>query len=203
MNKNYKIVTGPESIQGSDAWLKFREDKIGRSDLSSIMKINPWETYFECWERFSFGTKKKSTEAMKRGCSLEPIALAWVNEKLGTKYQPIVLQSTENPYLICSLDGYYEDEEGVHILEIKCPGKKNQKIYSNYMVPSYYVPQTQGQMYFVGVKTMNYLSYSEESQILFPLEIDLELCKLIREKELEFLDSVHNFKPPYPDEHLI
>jgi putative phage-type endonuclease len=197
MPRKYRIIEGPESVQGTPEWHQFRKGKIGASDAASIMGVSPWETKLQCWERIQFGIKKAPNKAMERGTALESTARKWLNDKLGKDYQPVVVQSINNPDLIASLDGYYENFEGTpYILEIKVPGIEAHGDAVSGRVPHYYIPQLMHQMDLVGVNHMIYVSYYGNHGEILHVERDEEYCKKLFLEELSFMASLIDFRPP-------
>ena len=197
-NPKFIIVQGEESIQGSNAWKEFRKDKIGASDVATILGVNPWETPLEFFERRIHGIEKPKSAAMQRGNDLENEARRRINEKMGRNYQPYVLQSYDNPNLIVSLDGIYVDEDAVHIIEIKCPGKKTHEIAQSGQIPFYYIPQICYQCMLTGAETAFYVSWDGMSDdlVMIAYEPNKELCDEISLKVNQFLQDLKELKAP-------
>ncbi len=199
--KRYRIIEGEESIQGSPSWHKFREGKVSASIAPAIMNESPFLTRKQLWEQFVHGTKSIQNDAMKRGNLLEPVARDWVNRKLGTNYQPKVVQSIAHPDFIASLDGYFEGFDGEpYLLEIKCAGAKDHLEAINGCVPAKYKAQLNHQMDLVGVDSMHYCSFDGKDGVVFEVHRDEYYCVTLFSEELSFLASVLNFKPPMADD---
>lgn len=196
-NAKFIVVQGEESVQGSDAWREFRKDKIGASDIATILGVNPWETPLEFFERRVHGIEKPKSAAMQRGNDLEKEARRMMNEKTGRDYQPCVLQSYDNPSLMVSLDGMYVDEDGVHIIEIKCPGKKTHEIAKEGQIPFYYIPQICYQCMITGAQTAIYVSWDGMSDdlVMIDYEPNKELCEEITSKVSQFLQDLKDLQP--------
>lgn len=195
--KGYRIVTGPEGIQGTPEWLKFREGKISASIAPAIMNESPFLTRKQLWDHIVHGTKTFQNDAMKRGNWLEESAREWVNNKLGTNYQPIVVQSVAHSDFIASLDGYFEGFDGEpFILEIKCAGVKDHLEAISGHVPAKYKAQLNHQMDLVGVDSMHYCSFDGEDGVILEVKRDEYYCVDLFAEELSFLASLLNFKPP-------
>lgn len=189
---SYIIIEGEEASQGSNAWLKFREGKVGASDAPSIIGINPWETKLECWERFVFGKKKKKTAAMQRGNDLESEARGIFCDLFSSQYLPIVVQSKEHPSLIASLDGW----NGTEVLEIKCPNRETHLQAKRGVIPDYYQCQMQHQMMIMGCANAWYCSYDGEKVAIVPLARDEKFIKDLVSSEMAFIRSVIDLVPP-------
>ena len=194
----FKIVEGPEGIQGSPEWLNFRKGKIGASDAATIMGISPWETPLQLWERMTFDKEKTKTTAMKRGTDLEAKAKDWVNEKLKVNFQPAVIQSLENPERIASLDGFEIKGSMPFLLEIKVPGMKSHLEAINGVIPDHYYPQLQHQMDVAGVDEMLYCSFDGEKGIIIICYRDAKYCEELFSREMLFMKHLNDFRPPEP-----
>lgn len=197
--KNYRIITGPESIQGSPEWHKFRKGKIGASMAGAIMGVSPFSTALQLWEEIQFNIERPKNEAMRRGSSMEEEARIWVNNHMafGKHYSPMVVQRLDHPQIISSLDGYLEDQDGnPHILEIKCGGMRLHEEALDGRIPIYYLYQMYHQMDSVGLNKMTYVSYYQGKGVLIDVQKDEKVCKRILQEELSFIESLINFDAP-------
>jgi len=196
---SYKIITGPESIQGSQEWLEFRRSKIGASMAAAILGIDPWTSPLQLWEQIVLQKEKKSTYAMQRGKNLEQKARDWLSNMMNTAYRPEVIQSLEYPDLIASLDAFCELPDGnVAIAEIKAPNQKTHQEAIDGKIPQHYVAQMQHQMMVAGVKSMLYCSFDGTDGVILPCIRDEKFCQKLVAKEMAFLASLINFDPPEP-----
>lgn len=197
IEKAYRIIKGPESIQGSSEWHEFRKGKIGASMAPAIMGVSPFQTKKQLWEELVFETKRPPTRAMQRGIELEEKARKWFNQKLGTNYAPAVVQSIAHPDLIASLDGYYEDQGGKpHICEIKCPGEATHREALAGKIPECYHPQLQMQMDLVGTDQMVYVSFDGIDGVMLTCKRDKDYCVDLLASVLSFYSSTISMKPP-------
>lgn len=199
-DKKYILVTGESAIQGSEAWKEFRRDKIGASDVPTILGNNPWETPLEFWKRRMMSVDIPETIAMKRGKELEGPAREILNQQTGKNFQPCVIQSIRKPWLIASLDGMHVDEDGtISICEIKCPGKSTHELAKIGQVPYYYIPQLCHQCMIAGVTECLYASWDGKSgqieTVLYKAE--QSMCDAIESEVSKFLTNYENFIPPY------
>jgi len=117
---------------------------------------------------------------------------------MGRNYQHYVLQSYDNPSLMVSLDGMYLDENGVHIIEIKCPGKKTHEIAQAGQIPFYYIPQICYQCMLTGAQTAFYVSWDGTSNepVMIDYEPNKDLCNEIDLKVDQFLQDLRELKVP-------
>ncbi len=197
MSCRYKIITGPESVQGSPEWLEFRRGKISASIAPIIMGDSPYMTPLQLFESIIMDKPNVKNSAMERGTRLEPIALAWLNEKLGTSYEPVVVQSRLYPDFIASLDGYaLGPSDKPLICEIKCPGAVDHATALMGEVPKKYEAQLQHQMHIVGVDEMVYVSFDGKDGCIVNVKYDQKYAENLFQQELLFLEALVDMKPP-------
>lgn len=187
-----------ELIQGSPAWLKWREGGLGSTAASTILGVNPFMTL----ERF-FLEKTKQIEpedisqkwAVKRGSQLEPFARDLFNEMTGFNYQPKTFVDDLNPELRYSCDGW--DENTGDIIEIKCMGTKNhQKVIDTNQPIDYYIPQCLWGLMVANSQKCTFISYnpSHERPIIFiEIKPDPILTKEMRTQALHFWKRVQEY----------
>lgn len=190
-----KIITGPESEQGSPAWHSFRKGKIGASHAAAIMGIDPWTTPYQLWRRMlDLDPWPEENEDMRRGKELESIAReSFEKDKIG-KWNPCVVVSDQYEWIFASLDGYSDQWNSV--LEIKCPRKNNEEIYIFGKIPDHHRAQLQHQMYVTNTSQAWYFSYTKDNQVsILILRDDDYISKLI-EAELEFKRCLDTLTPP-------
>lgn len=169
--------------QGTDDWHKLRKDKITATDASVIMGVSQWKTPLQLWNHKTGDLPpEEPSEAAKRGLRLEPIVRDLYSQKTGCTYHPI---NVGNKWQWASLDGYCPERE--EIIEIKCPNKDDHLMAKNGLVPDHYWPQVQHQMLIMGLKTLTYLSYDEKTLEIVHVKKDEEYCRILWEKELDFL----------------
>ncbi len=200
-NNKFNFILGPASVQGSDEWLEFRKDKIGASDVPTIMGLSPFESPREFWNRRLTGKSIEANYAMRRGSLLESQARDLLNAGGYKDYQPCVIQSIENPSLIASLDGLYLDLDGdVHIAEIKCPGSKTHSLAKAGIIPEHYIPQLCHQCMLSGSKTCLYVSWDGYSDhvVTIRYKADEAMCEKIKDEVAKFLASLNDFTAPDP-----
>ncbi len=162
--KDFLIVTGDASIQGSDAWHEMRRIKIGASNSPAILGISPYKDSVDVYEEMVLNKKGYINKAMTRGTELEPIARDFYNRKFGTDFSPAVTVSTKYEFLMASLDGLNSSEDV--ILEIKCPGKKVYDQCANYDIPKHWEYQIQHQFSVTGSKAAILLVWVDEDNYL-------------------------------------
>lgn len=177
--------------QRSENWRKWRQDKIGGSDASSIMGCG-FKAIGQLWEeKLGLRQPEKENKAMKRGNELEDEARAAFEAETGLVVFPMVCVHPEHLFMVASLDGMTIEKDAA--VEIKCPGMKTHMKTIKYGVPDYYFPQLQHQMAVTGLKEIYYFSYCPEidgSYDMFALRRiirnDEYIAKLI-EREKRFM----------------
>jgi len=146
-----------------------RKNKIGASDASIILGINPWKTPHKLWEeKLDICPQPPMNEAMLRGHELEPIAREYFMVTTGKEALPSICFHPRYPWMMASLDGVNHDEQ--FILEIKCGGQKLHDKARIGVIPDYYMCQMQHQMAVTGYSKGYYLSYFEGEGIIIPVD---------------------------------
>jgi len=182
-------------LQGSSEWHELRNSKIGASDAPVIMGVSPWRTIEELWrEKLGLVERMPPTYFQQRGLMLENFARQYFYLITGYETYPSVYISSENEFMMASLDGVTKDEK--LILEIKCPGKFDHETALSGKIPEKYYPQLQHQMYVTHLDVCHYLSFDgAEGPIIKVKRDDVYIEKMI-EKEKKFYDCVQNLTWP-------
>jgi len=181
--------------QNTQEWLEFRKQKIGASDASIILGINPWKTPNQLWEeKLGVVSNDAASWNMKRGIELEPIARNLFMKKTGEFVFPEVIMDDTYPFLIASLDGISFDKKTV--VEIKCPGKTDHDTALSGKIPEKYYPQLQHQCYVAKVEKVFYCSFDGANIAIVECHADRDYIKNMIEKEIEFYKCMTEFIPP-------
>ena len=142
-------------IQGSGAWLEFRQSRVGASEASVCAGLNPYKTPQKLYEEKTGVRKVYSNAAMRRGTELEPVAMSAYEYMTGNAMFPDVLIHPEREWMFASLDGYSISRD--HAVEIKCPGPKNHlKWLECGEIDEMYQCQMVHQMMVCGLKEMDF-----------------------------------------------
>lgn len=189
----YKIIP---LEQRSPEWKAFRKGKIGASQIAAILGIDPFRTKLQLWEDMIFDRQVEVTKHMQRGIDREQEALDWFCHRTSILFFPAVLQSIEFPWMIASLDGFFRSREGDLILEIKWPSKQSHENACKDIVPEYYYPQLQFQVYIAGSSQAVYLSCFENDKHLIVVPRDQKYIDDMLPKVHAFHQSLIDFKPP-------
>lgn len=193
-----KIFDESSLVQGSDAWISWREKGIGSSEIATIMGLNPYRTREDLLLEKT-GQKPRedlsNKYVVKRGTALEPIARNLFNETTNSNFTPVIFQSEEHPFMKYSSDGF--DETKDQVIEIKCMGAKNHnKVLIDKTPIDYYVPQIQWALMISGCKSCHFISYNpefEENLISINVLPNHAFFVQMKEAALKFWDEVQEY----------
>jgi putative phage-type endonuclease len=185
--------------QQTTEWLEWRRTRIGASDASIILGINPWKSAYQLWEE-KLGVKdpQDMTDRMKRGIELEDKARKTFEEMTGHSVLPAIMEHVEHAWMVASLDGISDD--GQVVVEIKCNGAKNHELALDGIVPNYYYAQMQHQMEVVGGDNVHYFSFDGEKGVVIEVPRNDEYIQRMIIAEKEFYQCMMDFSPP-PQEY--
>lgn len=184
-------------IPQSPEWHDWRRNGIGGSDAPIIMGVSPYDTtLYDLWQEKALGiTKKVMNPGMRRGINLEEKARQAFEEMTGIIVMPDCVVHEEHKWLRASLDGI--DYTRQHMVEIKCPNKKDHALALEGKIPDHYFPQCQHQMLVTGLESMYYFSFDGEKGTVSKLERDQEYIeKKLLPSEQEFWNLVVSQKQP-------
>ena len=180
--------------QGSQEWKAWRRTRIGASDVPIIMGVSPWKTPLELFNEKWNGIEQSISPAMMRGIKLEDQAREHYEKLSGYTVIKQTLISSERPHMIASFDGL--TMYGKNAVEIKCPGEKTHQMAIDGIIPEYYYPQLQAQMYVGGLQTIDYFSYNGTSGVLIECERDNKYIeKMVKEVD-KFNECLKSGTPP-------
>jgi putative phage-type endonuclease len=176
-----------------------RRSYLGASDAPIIMGVSPWSTLYELWQdKLNIGLKREDNVYMQRGRDMEPVALEAYTLETGNIAEAKQVFHPDVYFMMANLDGLTED--GLHAVEIKCPGEKDHKIAKEGRIPPKYYPQLQHQLVILnaisGVTEMDYFSYRDGDTALIKVTYDPFYCDALIEKEFQFWELVENLTPP-------
>ncbi len=181
--------------QGSPEWLTLRKNKIGASDSSSILGINPWTSPYQLWSRkLGLMPDIVSNDAMKKGTELEPVARDRFIRTTGINMDPIVAIHSDRDWQLASLDGW--NQLNGFAVEIKCGGENLYNQACNEIIPEYYQCQMQHQMSVLGIDFMFYFVFFDGNGKI--LEIKRDECFITRmiSEEESFWNRLQNLESP-------
>ncbi len=187
-----------ELEQGSPQWLSFRQKHIQATDAPIILGLNNFKGVHQLWqEKMGFIEPEPCNPAMLRGQELEPIARELLCKKLSIHFDPVVIESSQFPWMGASLDGISRNHE--IICEIKCMKlSKHLQVSEDTIDPCHYA-QMSHQLACSNAKMVCYASYHPDApETLTIVEIfpDEEYIQEMIEKEKEFyFETMCNMEP--------
>lgn len=185
--------------QGSDKWLKWRNNGIGASDISILMGSNPYKTPFQLWEdKCGYKEPEKMNKAMRHGVKNEPRARKWINDNMMLNFKPICVEDEDESIFKASLDGY--DIEENFICEIKCPVREKilEEAKNNQRVPDYWFHQMQWQIMITKCERALFVLWDYRYENCYKIEMfgEPNIHHVMRKKALEFWHHVRIGKAP-------
>lgn len=183
-----------ELVQGSQEWLDYRRLRIGASDIPIILGLSPYKTAIELYYDKIGVSEQEEIQAMSYGKRMEPKILEGFNEDALFEFTPAVLESDENTWAICSLDGYNEEMRA--FVEIKTANKKDHEIAMRKVVPGKYYPQVQWQYYVSNALIGYYCSWHKDNRIEFTVARDPSYIEMIMPNVKKFCACLALLTPP-------
>ena len=184
--------------QNTPEWLKWRVQHCTATDAPKILGKDRWTGIHDHWmKKMGFIEPEPVNEAMTRGTLLEPIARNLLCEKLQLDFEPMVVESSDYPWMGASLDGISLSHST--ICEIKCmKHSKHIQVSKDTIDPCHYA-QMQHQLACTNAKMVYYVCYHPETPV--PLKIidifpNKEYIEEMIEKEKEFFfETMCNMEP--------
>ena len=110
-------------LKSHDDWLQARSGRIGGSDASAVVGMNPYKNNVELWmEKTNQAVQSESGEAAYWGTQLESLVRSEFTKRTGIEVKQTyqLLQSAEHPFMLANLDGVCEHpDHGTCIFEAK------------------------------------------------------------------------------------
>jgi len=183
-----------ESLDAGDPYL--RRNFIGASDTPIIMGLSTWKTPFELWREKSGLVQPESTDFIKeKGHEKEILARNKFEEIYQFDMKPKRIFSDKYDFMMSSLDGY-NDKLKIG-LEIKFVGKDSLNKSYEGIIPDYYFPQLQKQMYVADQELWYYMAYIDnENFMIIECKRDEEFIKKMIKAEVEFWECIQTATPP-------
>lgn len=150
--------------QGSPAWLAWRKNGLGGSDIAAVMGLSPYpdatrESVFADKVR---GALREANFAMRRGTRLEPHARAAYECRTRCSAPPACMEMDDCPWARVSLDGLCSDTRWSRrwALELKCPAWFVHAAALEGIVPDHFLVQIQWQLLVCGLEACDYASFN-------------------------------------------
>ncbi len=142
----------------SPEWLNWRRSVVTSTDCASIMGVNPYCKIDRLrLKKLGLIPEEEVNQYMQRGKNLEPEAREKFNKDNGMKMTPLIVESSEYPFLGASLDGIAKN--GKSLIEIKCPQKKSMIEVQGGIVKPLYIAQMQHALLVTGADICYYYCY--------------------------------------------
>lgn len=148
--------------QGSEAWKEYRRSKIGASEVAAIQGKCVYSSVLMLYNSKIDKTERSVNSGMEQGTRLEPIIRDRVNYLHNTNFQPVVMESTINDFMFCSLDGW-DFTADVKQIEIKVNNAERHQMACENQVFEPHMIQVQTQLAVSGLSEALYVSYHAAS----------------------------------------
>ena len=203
-------------FENKKAWLLGRKDKIGGSDASSILGLNPYKSNTELWEEKT-GLRESEDISDKPYVKYGTEAEEYLRELFKLDFPDYQVEYYDNnmwlndefPFAHASLDGELTDKNGRKgILEIKTSNvmrsndwsKWNNRLPDNYYIQILHYLMVTG-FEFAVLKAQLKSVYNSEIKLTtkhyFIERLDVEDdIEMLKEKEMKFYESIKkNIRP--------
>jgi len=148
--------------QGSQAWLDWRKEGLGASEIPAVMNESEYETPLSLWRLKTGRTKPESSNyAQTIGLDNEAKARSIYELDTGIDCPPALFQHPDLVWARCSLDGWVEELK--RVVEIKCMGREKHALTRAGQVPATYIGQLQWQLFVTGAKVAHFVSLNPET----------------------------------------
>lgn len=175
--------------------LEYRKTRIGASDASAIMGINPWVTPLMTWEtKLGLREQPIANMAMQRGNDLEDLAREQFTQLTGITVKPRRIEHPTIPYMFATYDGI--SDCGSFAVEIKCPGEKTYNMAMAGEIPEIYNCQIQHQYEVAKPKNIFYFCFNGSQGIVIEVKPNKAYIDEILKKEAEFYKCMMDLSPP-------
>ncbi len=175
--------------------LEYRKTKIGASDSSAIMGVNPWVTPLMAWElKLGLRPQPETNAAMQRGNDLEDLAREQFTQLTGIHVKPRRIEHPNIPYMFATLDGI--SDCGSCVVEIKCPGEKTYNMALAGEIPEVYLCQMMHQYEVAKPKEIFYFCFNGTSGIVLEVKPNKVYIDELLKKESEFYKCMIDLCPP-------
>ena len=191
--------------QGSEAWLKWREEGLTATESAVVLGLSPYKTPWRLWAEKTHCLKPQdlsNNPLVRYGREHESIARRAYESKTQDELMVLCGEYDEDSRFRASFDGI--DKDGAPV-EFKCPSQstfsdvKSQKTESEAF--RLYNIQVQHQMLVAGADHGHLVFFNGESaeMIVFHIERDKRMIRrILREGDL-FCEKVRKRNPPEKD----
>lgn len=180
--------------QGTQAWLEWREQGIGASDVPAIFGISPYTKPWALYaQKTGKGKKIEHNPAMQKGVEYEPAMRAFVSKHMGRNFRATCGQHDKNDWMIASFDGFADDEVGIHLLECKYVGADALLDFATKgTIPEHHLCQMWYQAQVSGAKSVTYACTADGAMIDYTTLDSIQLDEIAAAMDWN-LRRVHEF----------
>lgn len=184
----------------TNEWLMWRHRGIGSSDAAIIMDKSPYKTPYQLWEEKIQPSPPKEEKSfiLDKGHRLEKKARAAYELETGIEAKPQLAENAQFSFLRSSLDGWVSGSR--RAVEMKYVGKEYfEKTNLQSDIKEMDHIQLHHQFMVSGCVAIDYVLYNDEYDKIkiVMTSPDVEFCKTLLEKELNFWNMVKNqIAPP-------
>ena len=202
MEKTYEVVADVRKLSYEE-WKNARLSGIGGSEAAIACGLSRWSSPFKLYnmKKGLIKEEKKddaSEERMHFGKLLEPVIRKEFSVRIGheIKELPYMLRSKKYPWMQCNIDGYFEDELGVNLVEIKTTSSYGESDWNgDNDCPAEYLIQCAHYMLIMGpkVKRCYLVCLIGGNHLVWKIiDRDEELMLDVAKLEKQFWDCVQN-----------
>jgi len=184
-----------------EEWLALKANRIGSSQVSTILGINPWQTPYQLWaEMTGKAPGLEDNDVLWLGRAMEPIVGELFSRRTGFRIEAsdVLCAHDEYDFACASPDFYYWDGEAKGILETKNTNFRMQSAWES-GAPVYYATQLNWQLGVMGIPfgTVAALIGGAASEFTYEtMEFNAELFNVGIEECERFLEYVKKDIPP-------
>lgn len=185
-----------------------RKTGIGGSDVAAILGLSPWKTALQLYmEKRGELDSDQDNRFTKWGSILEPVILAEYEQQTGQKVSrpEQLIRSYRYPFMIANVDGLIEKSENgkrtyCKIVEIKTAMQFKSNEFGEVntdALPDYYLTQVHHYMTVLDAHETDVAVLIGGNDFrIYNVKRDLEISKMLIEKEAAFWEMVSNGIPP-------
>lgn len=117
------MVSMAKAPESREEWLAARRTRLGATDVSAILGLNPYRTAYEVWlDKRNMLEPWDGNEATRLGQLLEPAILDEAERRWGSLERQMVVHDINSP-IAATLDGWLPETE--QVVEVKTAGLNN------------------------------------------------------------------------------
>jgi putative phage-type endonuclease len=174
--------------EAREDWLAERRKRLGATDVSAIIGINPYRTAYEVWlDKLDMLEPWSGNDATDLGNILEPAILDEAERRWGPIERQMVVHDNNSP-IAATLDGWLVERE--QVVEVKTAGLTNAFAELRYWgeeysddIPQWYLIQMQVQLLCTESEVGRMLALiSGRGLVTYEVSRDDEVATVIRQK---------------------